>query len=181
MIHLRKVLVMVLISIVFGQITGAQSDAILQRFLPKATAGDAQAQYIVGSRYYQLHDINNAKLWLQKSAAQGNQQAAGFLSSFLGAGAPAPVSSAAPPAGMALPGNAAMAGAAGLCPGSGRSLEKNGIVSVLQQALKQMVGEAGLEPTTPGLEGRCSIQLSYSPVSAIVSSPGAAPKLREHP
>ena len=33
-----------------------------------------------------------------------------------------------------------------------------------------MVGEAGLEPTTPGLEGRCSIQLSYSPVSAIVSS-----------
>jgi hypothetical protein len=27
-----------------------------------------------------------------------------------------------------------------------------------------VVGEAGLEPTTPGLEGRCSIQLSYSPV-----------------
>ena len=26
-----------------------------------------------------------------------------------------------------------------------------------------MVGEAGIEPTTPGLEGRCSIQLSYSP------------------
>ncbi len=25
-----------------------------------------------------------------------------------------------------------------------------------------MVGEAGLEPATPGLEGRCSIQLSYS-------------------
>jgi hypothetical protein len=28
----------------------------------------------------------------------------------------------------------------------------------------KMVGEAGIEPTTPGLEGRCSIQLSYSPV-----------------
>ena len=27
----------------------------------------------------------------------------------------------------------------------------------------RMVGEAGLEPATPGLEGRCSIQLSYSP------------------
>jgi hypothetical protein len=27
----------------------------------------------------------------------------------------------------------------------------------------EMVGEAGIEPTTPGLEGRCSIQLSYSP------------------
>jgi hypothetical protein len=25
------------------------------------------------------------------------------------------------------------------------------------------VGEAGIEPTTPGLEGRCSIRLSYSP------------------
>src|ERR1700678_1032416 len=33
-----------------------------------------------------------------------------------------------------------------------------------------MVGEAGLEPTTPGLEGRCSIQLSYSPASDIVPS-----------
>ena len=29
--------------------------------------------------------------------------------------------------------------------------------------LIQVVGEAGIEPTTPGLEGRCSIQLSYSP------------------
>ena len=26
-----------------------------------------------------------------------------------------------------------------------------------------MVGEAGIEPTTPSLEGSCSIQLSYSP------------------
>ena len=44
-----------------------------------------------------------------------------------------------------------------------------------------LVGEAGLEPTTPGLEGRCSIQLSYSPVTAIVSSPGAEATAREHP
>jgi fatty aldehyde-generating acyl-ACP reductase len=29
----------------------------------------------------------------------------------------------------------------------------------------RMVGEAGLEPATTGLEGRCSIQLSYSPVT----------------
>jgi hypothetical protein len=31
-----------------------------------------------------------------------------------------------------------------------------------------MVGEAGIEPTTPGLEGRCSIQLSYSPLESMV-------------
>ncbi len=30
-----------------------------------------------------------------------------------------------------------------------------------------MVGEAGIEPTTPGLEGRCSIRLSYSPTLII--------------
>jgi hypothetical protein len=40
-----------------------------------------------------------------------------------------------------------------------------------------VVGEAGLEPTTPGLEGRCSIQLSYSPVADIVSS---APPIRSY-
>src|ERR1700739_371038 len=44
---------------------------------------------------------------------------------------------------------------------------------------KAMVGEVGLEPTTPGLEGRCSIQLSYSPVAAIVSSSGARPGLHQ--
>ena len=34
-----------------------------------------------------------------------------------------------------------------------------------------VVGEAGLEPTTPGLEGRCSIQLSYSPVPTLYRQP----------
>ena len=33
-----------------------------------------------------------------------------------------------------------------------------------------MVGEAGIEPTTPGLEGRCSIRLSYSPTIFIVAA-----------
>jgi hypothetical protein len=42
-----------------------------------------------------------------------------------------------------------------------------------------VVGEAGLEPTTPGLEGRCSIQLSYSPVSVIVSLLGGGSKLHQ--
>ena len=42
-----------------------------------------------------------------------------------------------------------------------------------------MVGEAGIEPTTPGLEGRCSIQLSYSPGAAIVSLSGAKPGLHQ--
>jgi hypothetical protein len=29
------------------------------------------------------------------------------------------------------------------------------------------VGEAGIEPTTPSLEGSCSIQLSYSPARVL--------------
>jgi hypothetical protein len=32
-----------------------------------------------------------------------------------------------------------------------------------------MAGAAGLEPTTLGLEGQCSIQLSYAPVALIIS------------
>ncbi len=37
-----------------------------------------------------------------------------------------------------------------------------------------MVGEAGIEPTTPGLEGRCSIQLSYSPAGVYLVMVGIA-------
>ena len=33
-----------------------------------------------------------------------------------------------------------------------------------------MVGKAGFEPATPGLEGRCSIRLSYSPTIFIVAA-----------
>ena len=40
-----------------------------------------------------------------------------------------------------------------------------------------MVGEAGLEPTTPGLEGRCSIQLSYSPTLFYCSVDCAGPRV----
>ena len=40
----------------------------------------------------------------------------------------------------------------------------------LATPFESMVGEAGIEPTTPGLEGRCSIQLSYSPMLFIVAS-----------
>ena len=34
----------------------------------------------------------------------------------------------------------------------------------IKGGVEGVVGEAGIEPTTPGLEGRCSIQLSYSPL-----------------
>ena len=33
----------------------------------------------------------------------------------------------------------------------------------------RVVGAVGLEPTTTGLEGRCSIQLSYAPVRTIIA------------
>jgi hypothetical protein len=32
-----------------------------------------------------------------------------------------------------------------------------------------MVGETGIEPVTPDLEGPCSIQLSYSPLGELLS------------
>jgi hypothetical protein len=38
-----------------------------------------------------------------------------------------------------------------------------GFFAKLRMTGKKVVGEAGLEPATTGLEGRCSIQLSYSP------------------
>src|SRR6266567_9456665 len=38
-----------------------------------------------------------------------------------------------------------------------------------------VVGEAGIEPTTPGLEGRCSIQLSYSPTMLSLYFEASAP------
>jgi TPR repeat protein len=115
----------------------AQNDPILARFLPQAQAGDAQAQYTVGARYYQMQDLPNAKLWLQKSAAQGNQQAAGFLNMINGGGS-TPGRPAAMPGNTATPVSGGMAGATGLCPGTGESLEKNGIGSVLQQAMRQI-------------------------------------------
>ena len=42
---------------------------------------------------------------------------------------------------------------------------KCGYVPENKGSVDLMVGEAGIEPTTPGLEGRCSIRLSYSPTS----------------
>jgi hypothetical protein len=33
--------------------------------------------------------------------------------------------------------------------------------------MMRVVGEAGIEPTTPSLEGSCSIQLSYSPARVL--------------
>ncbi len=40
--------------------------------------------------------------------------------------------------------------------------------------MESVVGEAGIEPTTVGLEGRCSIQLSYSPSAIAIVMAGAA-------
>ena|SRR5215471_13043687 len=37
---------------------------------------------------------------------------------------------------------------------------------------KLLIGPAGLEPATPCLEGRCSIQLSYGPKPALVHQAG---------
>jgi hypothetical protein len=62
-----------------------------------------------------------------------------------------------------------------IVPGHRLSLELLDVVGSVE-----VVGEAGIEPTTTGLEGRCSIQLSYSPDTlAIVNGWGTARKLRQ--
>ncbi len=46
---------------------------------------------------------------------------------------------------------------------------EEGTLLAHHELVELVVGEAGIEPTTPGLEGRCSIQLSYSPTSPYCS------------
>src|SRR5580692_9403641 len=55
------------------------------------------------------------------------------------------------------------------------SMKQNDLKPAKTNSENNMVGEAGIEPTTPGLEGRCSIRLSYSPAnmrSALKLIPG---------
>ena len=53
------------------------------------------------------------------------------------------------------------------------------------QLFRRMVGETGIEPVTYGLEGRCSIQLSYSPAgdctSIVICTPSRARFQDLHP
>jgi hypothetical protein len=46
-------------------------------------------------------------------------------------------------------------------------------LEVQKDIVVEVVGEAGLEPATPGLEGRCSVQLSYSPTHSHCSREAA--------
>jgi hypothetical protein len=43
----------------------------------------------------------------------------------------------------------------------------------------RMVGPAGLEPATPDLEGRCSIQMSYEPLGSVYGKLSDAGKKRD--
>ena len=53
--------------------------------------------------------------------------------------------------------------ARGWGPANSPTVDRAAGVKVSQVIDSNVVGKAGLEPATPGLEGRCSIQLSYSP------------------
>jgi hypothetical protein len=46
------------------------------------------------------------------------------------------------------------------------------VASRTSSAKSDLVGAAGIEPATTGLENRCSIQLSYAPLSKIYHTPG---------
>jgi hypothetical protein len=138
----------------------AQSDPILQRFLPQARAGNPQAEYAVGARYYQMGDKADAKQWLQKAAAQGNQQAAGFLKYFLGG---ASTGAAPSPSFSSRPAMASTHG--GLCPFSGGDVEKNGIRAELQQSdrmIPRADSDARLAMVMLTSFGACTYQY-YSP------------------
>src|SRR5450755_1665480 len=83
MLRNRWTLVLLLLAVIGGALL-AQSDRVIERFLPQAQAENALAQYIIGAQYKKLGDKENARLWLRKSADRGNQAAAGFLANFLG-------------------------------------------------------------------------------------------------
>ncbi len=53
--NVRIVLLVILTLFSTALLAFAQSDPNLTRFLPQAQAGNAQAQYTVGARYYQMH------------------------------------------------------------------------------------------------------------------------------
>ena len=46
--------------------------------------------------------------------------------------------------------------------------------------VEEVAGVVGFEPTTVGLEGRCSIQLSYTPSVTGVAEGSRTPHLRSH-
>jgi hypothetical protein len=49
------------------------------------------------------------------------------------------------------------------------TLRRYGLSVICQSTGEKVARPAGLEPATPGLEGRCSIQLSYGRVWVEVS------------
>lgn len=111
----------------------AESDPAAQKFireyLPKAKAGDAQAQSVLGQFYWSLGDAANAHLWLSKAAAQGDASAAALLNQDMFKKMPSPRTSPAPVLN-------------GVCSGLGQSPEKGGVSGRLSQAIKQIPANA---------------------------------------
>ena len=75
----------IIIFLVFACSVLGQTTATLDTLRQKAEQGDADAQYNLGIMYIAgdgiKRDENEAKIWLEKSAAQGHVEAARLLKS----------------------------------------------------------------------------------------------------
>jgi hypothetical protein len=176
MVKIQKTLAVLLCGILIAAVAHAHTDPILQRMLPQAESGNAQSQYYVGARYFQMGDRKDAELWLRKAAAQGNQPAAQFLKYEFGAASSTP--SYPGPGRMTQPPMQPMMrpGGGGLCPGSGEDVESKGILDLMTKSLRAIlpVPNATISLVMLNSFGVCEVQL-FSPSTHMLYTVALAP------
>ncbi len=69
-----------------GDISGVDSNLILEVYLPKAEAGNAEAEYFVGMIYFDRDEIKKAAHWLELAAEHGYKKAYYYIGSLYFAG-----------------------------------------------------------------------------------------------
>ncbi len=64
-----------------GNLSGVDPKLIMEVFLPKAKAGNVEAEYIVGMIYYGREEMTEATHWLELAAEHGNNEAYYYIGS----------------------------------------------------------------------------------------------------